>query len=152
MFGKGKDPTIDWPAAGPAPALDLDRQAVGPLRLGDPFEGARAIGRPMRLRGTASAGTQVLEYAGFELDFRDGRLACAKFELDGLAGVDVGDVRLSRATKPLDVQVWFGDPASDSTGGGGLRWIDFERDGATLALEFDAKGLICVQLYAEGYA
>ncbi|HUF79810.1 MAG TPA: hypothetical protein VMN03_01645 [Burkholderiales bacterium] len=40
----------------------------------------------------------------------------------------------------------------DSTGGGDLRWIDFARDGATLALEFDAKGLSCVQLYADGYA
>lgn len=94
----------------------------------------------------------MLEYAGFELDFRDGRLACAKFDLDGPGSVSVGDIRLSRSTKPLDAQVWFGEPSSDSTGAGDLRWIDFERDGATLALEFDAKGLACVQLYAEGYA
>jgi len=66
--------------------------------------------------------------------------------------VNVRDIRLTRAVKPIDVQVWFGDPASDSGGPNGLRWIDFEREGATLALEFDAKGLSCVQLYAEGYA
>jgi hypothetical protein len=122
------------------------------MRLGDPFDGAKAFGKPKRMRGPASGGNQVLEYAAFELDFRDGRLACAKFDLDGPESVNIGDIRLSRSTKPLDAQVWFGEPSSDSTGGGDLRWIDFERDGATLALEFDAKGLRCVQLYAEGYA
>jgi len=153
LFGKGKDPTSDWPAAGQAPVLDLERQAVGPLRLGDSFDGARTFGRPKRLRGPAKGGNQVLEYASFELDFRDGRLVCAKFDIEGRASVNVvGDIRLSRATKPIDAQVWFGEPSSDSTGGGGLRWIDFLRGGATLALEFDAKGLTCVQLYAEGYA
>ena len=153
MFGKDKDPTSDWPAAGQAPVLDLERQAVGPLRLGDSFDGARTFGQPKRLRGPAKGGNQVLEYASFELEFKDGRLVCAKFDIEGRASVNVvGDIRLSRATKPLDAQVWFGEPSSDSTGGGGLRWIDFLRDGATLALEFDAKGLTCVQLYAEGYA
>ena len=47
------------------------------------------------------------------------------------------------------------DPTSDwpvAGQGDNLRWIDFVRDGATLALELDAKGLDCVQLYAEGYA
>jgi hypothetical protein len=46
----------------------------------------------------------------------------------------------------------LGEPTSDSTGGGGLRWMDYERAGATLALEFDSGGLSCVQLYADGYA
>lgn len=152
MFGKGKDPTSDWPPPGQAPSLDLERQAVGPLPLGDAFEAAKAFGRPKRWRGPAGGGSQVLEYASFELDFRDGRLACAKFDIDRGASAIVGDIRLSRATKPLDALVWFGDPSSDSTGGGDLRWIDFARDGATLALEFDGKGLVCVQLYTEGYA
>lgn len=152
MFDKDKDPTFDWPAAGQAPSLDLERQAVGPLRLGDSFDAARALGRPRRLRGPANGGNQVLEYAGFELEFKAGLLVCAKFDIDDRSGVNVGDIRLSRSTKPLDAQVWFGEPSSDSTGGGDLRWIDFLRDGATLALEFDAKGLTCVQLYAEGYA
>jgi hypothetical protein len=152
VFGKGKDPTAGWPAGGPAPTLDLERQAVGPLRLGDSFDQAKIFGKPERLRGPARGANQVLEYPGFELEFQGGRLVCAKFDLDGHSGVNVGDIRLSRATKPLDAQVWFGEPSSDSTGGGGLRWIDFSRDGATLALEFDGKGLACVQLYAEGYA
>jgi len=148
-----RDPTSNWPAAGLAPTLDLERQGVGPMRLGGSFDDATAFGRPRRLRGPANAASQVLEYESFELEFQDGRLVCAKFDLDGRAGVNlVGDIRLSRATKPLDAQVWFGEPSSDSTGGGGLRWVDFLRDGATLALEFDAKGLTCVQLYAEGYA
>jgi hypothetical protein len=134
------------------PTLDLDRQAVGPLRLGDSVDGAKTLGPPKRLHGTGG-GNQVLEYESFELEFQDGRLVCAKFDLDGRASVNVvGDIRLSRATKPLDAQVWFGEPTSDSTGGRDLRWIDFVRGGATLALEFDAKGLSCVQLYAEGYA
>jgi hypothetical protein len=147
-----RDPTSDWPVAGQAPTLDLERQTVGPLRLGDPFDGAKALGRPKRVHGSAKDGNQVLEYPSFELEFHGGRLVCAKFDIDGAAGVNVGDIRLCRATKPLDAQVWFGEPASDSTGGGDLRWIDFMRDGATLALEFDSKGLSCVQLYAEGYA
>jgi hypothetical protein len=149
---KDKDPTADWPPAGQIPKLDLERQAVGPLRLGDAFDGAKSLGRPKRLYGPANGGNQVLEYASFELEFQDDRLVCAKFDLDGRASVNVGDFRLSRATKPMDAQVWFGEPSSDSTGGGDLRWIDFVRDGATLALEFDAEGLSCVQLYAEGYA
>ena len=119
------------------------------MRLGDPWDAARALGRPQRVTGTVS---EVLEYPGFELEFTDGRLVCVKFDVDEGTSVNVGDIRLSRATKPLDVQVWFGDPTSDSGSGGDFRWIDFERDGATLALEFDAKGLTCVQLYAEGYA
>ena len=152
MFGKEKDPTSGWPAAGQTPTLDLERQAVGPLRLGDSFDGAKALGRPNRLRGSVAGGNPLLEYASFELEFQGGRLVCAKFDLDGSASVNVGDIRLSRSTKPIDAQVWFGEPSSDTTDGGDLRWIDFERDGATLALEFDAKGLNCVQLYAEGYA
>ena len=152
MFGKGKDPTSDWPATGQPPTLDLERQAVGPLRLGDAFDGAKGLGRPKRLHGSANEGNLVLEYASFELEFQESRLVCVKFDIDGPADVNVGDIRLSRLTKPLDAQAWFGEPSSDSTGGGGLRWIDFLRDGATLALEFDAKGLSCVQLYAEGYA
>ena len=146
------DPTSDWPAAGQIPTLDLGRQAVGPLRLGDCLDGAKTFGRPKRLRGPANGGNQLLEYASFELEFQDGRLVCAKFDIDGPASVNVGDIRLSRLTKPLDAQVWFGEPSSDSRGGAGWRWIDFVCGGATLALEFDAKGLTCVQLYAEGYA
>lgn len=152
MFGKGKDPTAGWPPAGGAPVLDLERKAVGPLRLGDPFENAKALGRPDRVRGASKGGNRALVHAGFELEFRDDRLACARFDLDATASVQVGGFRLSRATKPLDAQVWFGEPSSDPTDGGALRWIDFERDGATLALEFDAQGLACVQLHAEGYA
>ena len=115
------------------------------------MEGAGAFGKPKRSRGKPG-GNQVFEYLGFELEFHDGCLACVKFDIDDAASVNVGDIRLSRATKPIDVQVWFGEPSSDTTGGGDLRWIDFERNGATLALEFDGKGLSCVQLYAEGYA
>jgi hypothetical protein len=152
LFGRDKDPTSNWPAAGLIPTLDLERRAVGPLRLGDSFDCAKVLGRPKRLRGRTNEGNQVLEYATFELEFQDGRLVCAKFDIEDRASVNVGDIRLSRSTKPIDAHVWFGEPLSDSTGGGDLRWIDFVRDGATLALEFDAKGLTCVQLYAEGYA
>jgi hypothetical protein len=133
------------------PLLDLERQSFGPLRLNASLEDASVFGPPKRKRG--SAGNQVLEYAGgYQLEFQGGRLICVKFDIDeGVTADVVGDIRLSRATKPLDVQVWFGEPASDSTSGD-LRWIDFERDTATLALEFDANGLSCVQLYGEGYA
>ena len=132
------------------PALDLALLTVGPLRLGDPPERARLLGAPKRSSG--SKGNEVHEYEGFELEFSGGGLVCVSFDLDEKASVPVGDWRLSRATKPVDVQVWLGEPSSDSTGGQGLRWIDYDRGGATLALEFDAKGLTCVQLYREGYA
>ena len=151
MFGKTKDPTIDWPATGAAPVLDLERKAVGPLRLGESFEAAKALGRPERFLGSVEGGNHVLEYASFDLEFHEGRLVCAKFDIDGPASVSVGGLRLSRSTKPLDARSWFGEPSSDSTNGT-WRWLDFLRDGATLALEFDAKGLTCVQLYAVGYA
>ena len=133
------------------PELDLQRRSFGPLKLNGSLDEAGAFGPPKRKHG--SGGNQVLEYAGgYQLEFKEGRLVCVKFDVDDGVSVDVaGNIRLSRATKPLDVQVWFGEPASDSSSGG-RRWIDFEREGATLALEFDGKGLNCVQLYAEGYA
>jgi hypothetical protein len=119
-----------------APLLDIDRQTFGPLRLGDPAERANGFSQP-----------------GVEVEVIDGKVACFKFDVDAKSCVNVaGDIRLTRATKPLDAQVWFGEPASDSTGGGNLRWMDFERGSATLALEFDGGQLSCVQLYAEGYA
>ena len=136
-----------------APVLDLEALSFGPIRLGDPVAGAVAIGKPKRALGDAKKGNQTLEYDAFQLEFSEGRLVCVKFDMDDRTVVNMaGDIHLKRATSPLDVQVWFGDPTSDSKGGGSLRWIDFERDGGTLALEFDAKGLNCVQLYAEGYA
>ena len=105
------------------------------------------MGRPKLFRDG------YLQYETFDLEFKDGRLIAVKFDIDEGSSVDVaGDIRLSRAVKPLDVQTWFGEPASDSTGGGNLRWIDFERGGATLALEFTDERLSCVQLYAEDYA
>jgi hypothetical protein len=130
--------------------LDFDAQAVGPIRLGDSPEAARALGAPKKVRG--GRGNETHEYDGFELEFHEGRLVCAKFDIEEPTRVPIGDWHLSRATKPLDVRVWFGEPSSDSTGGANLRWVDYERGGATLAFEFDATGLDCVQLYAEGYA
>ena len=152
MFGKRGDPTAGWPSTGAAPVLDLGNRSVGPLALGDRFEGAEALGRPTRVQGSVSDGSFTFEYPTFELQFMRGMLACVKFDIDEDTSAQVGDVRLSRAVKPLDVQVWFGDPASDSTGPGGLRWIDFERGGATLALEFTGQALTCVQLYSGEYA
>jgi hypothetical protein len=147
----GKDLTADWPSAGKAPTLDLERARVGPLRLGDPVESAKVLGKPDRFGGAQGAGA-VLEYAGYDLEFSDGRLVCAKFDVDGPRKVAVGDVELSRSTQPLDVHAWFGEPSSDSTDGKNLRWIDYEREAATLALEFSGGRLSCVQLYAPGYA
>ena len=142
----------DWPATGLPPTLDLEQQSVGPLRLGGGVDGAKSLGQPKRLHGSVNEGNAVLEYSSFELEFHGGGLVCVKFDIDGPASVNVGDICLSRLSKPLDAQAWFGEPSSDSTGGNGFRWIDFVRGGATLALEFDAKGLTCVQLYADGYA
>jgi hypothetical protein len=147
------DPTSGWPDAGPTPALDLDQRAVGPLRLGDPFAAARVFGRPKRLGGSVSDGNLMLEYATFELEFKGGAFICAKFDIDDPSRVVVDGFRLSRSSQPGEVLAWFGEPSSDSgSSGGNFRWIDFERDGATFALEFDRKGLTCVQLYGEGYA
>ena len=111
--------------------IDLDRLTVGALRLGDPPPGARSPD-------------------GYE--FEGGRLVCWSLDMDESAGVRVAGRMFTRATTPQDVRAWLGEPSSDSTGGGGLRWMDYERAGATLALEFDSGGLSCVQLYAEGYA
>ena len=152
MFGKRDDPTASWPATGAAPVLDLANHSVGPLSLGDRIDAAEALGRPQRVHGSMADGNMTLDYPSFELQFSRGILVCVKFDVDEGSSVHVGDIQLTRSTQPLDVQVWFGDPASDSTDGKSLRWIDFERDGATLALEFTAGGLSCVQLYAEGYA
>ena len=131
--------------------LDFENGRVGPLQLGDAIEAAGALGTPKKSSGKGD--NRHLDYGTFELHFIDGKLAAAKVDMvDARSAVDVGDKHLTRAVKPLDAQVWFGEPTSDSGGPNGLRWIDFEREGWTLALEFDAKGLNCVQLYAEGYA
>ena len=132
------------------PALDLERHSIGSFRLGDSLEAAGALGKPRRASG--AGGNRILQYDEFELEFQDDRLVCVKFDVDEGGRVPIGDYHLSRATRPLDVQIWFGEPSSDSTGAGDLRWIDYKRDAATFALEFDSKGLVCVQLYAEGYA
>jgi hypothetical protein len=146
---KGDDPTGKWPPPSGKPAIDLDGK-VGPLRLGDPLDQARPLGRPEKYDAT---GTDVdLEYDGYHLEFKEGRLVCAAFDIDGGTRVAVGEFTLSSAATPLDVQVWLGDPSSDSTSGDGLRWIDYERSGNTLALEFEKEKLVYVQLYAEGYA
>jgi len=153
VFGKRDDPTANWPQSGAAPTLDLAGRSVGPLRLGDPIDRAKALGRPARVRGVIAGGDVTLEYPSFQLEFSGGRLICVKFDVDDDSSpVQVGLIRLSRATRPPGVRVSFGEPSSDSAGAGGLRWIDYERDGATLALEFTGEALSCVQLYAEGYA
>ena len=149
MFFKREDPTADWPAAQEAPALDLERCALGEVRLGDPFEKARSLGKPRKVSGKAPK--LAFEYETFQLEFGETGLACVSFNVDAPSRVAVGRYELTRLTQPIDAQVWFGNPMSDSEADG-LRWLDFRCGSATLALEFDEEGLDCVQLYAEGYA
>lgn len=149
FFGKANDPTADWPLVDAAPAIDLDALAFGPVKLGGPLDAARALGRPHKFWG--KPGQERLDYKTYLLEFIDGGLACVSFDLDEVDEVAVGKYHLTRATQPLDAQVWFGDPASDSEGDG-LRWLDFKRGNATFALEFDASGLTCVQLYTPAFA
>lgn len=149
MFFSREDPTAGWPPAQAAPGLDLEGHAIGALRLGDPMEKARSLGKPKKVSGKAPK--LGLHYETFLLEFDDRGLICVSFEVDEGSRVAVGAYELTRATQPIDAQVWFGDPASDSAGDG-LRWLDFQRGTATFALEFDEEGLDCVQLYAEGYA
>ena len=143
------DPTAGWPAAEGVPPLDLERLAIGGLRLADPWEDARALGKPRKFSGRAPRIT--LEYETFELQFDERGLLCVTFNVDASSRVAVGQYELTRKTQPMDAQIWFGDTESDSEADG-LRWLDFRRGTATLALEFDEEGLDCVQLYAEGYA
>ena len=149
MFFSREDPTADWPPAQAVPPLDLEHCALGTLGLGDPFEKARSLGKPVKVSGKAPKRT--LSYQTFQLEFDDTGLVCVSFNVDEPSRVAVGQFELTRATQPIDAQVWFGDPASD-TAADGLRWLDFQRGTATFALEFDEEGLDCVQLYAEGYA
>jgi len=159
----GLDPTADWPPFdGKTPAIDLERKAFGPLKLGDALASARTLGRPSSRKGRGAMSILAYEAGGFELEFVAGKLACVAFDtciLDveranpkaAAAAVSVGGLKLSGTTTPQDVRAWFGEPTSES-GEGDLLWLDYERAGATLALEFDATGLAYVQLYAEGYA
>ena len=149
LFGKD-DPTAGWPAATGKPALDPEHHAVGPLRLGDPLEKARALGRPERVTGQLAQGT-FLEYADFDLEFSKGQLVCATFNVDPGKSVAVAGFTLTPTTTPLDVQAWLGEPSSDGREGK-FRWIDFERGEATLALEYTEGKLTCVQLYGKDYA
>ncbi|HYC36617.1 MAG TPA: hypothetical protein VEC19_09365 [Usitatibacter sp.] len=144
-----QDPTAGWPPASTRPALEVASKRVGPLVLGDALERASAVGKPLRIDRRASS--RVLEYEGYSLDFGDTGLMCASFAIEGKRSVRVDSHDFTAATTPLDAMAWLGDPTSDS-GDGGLRWLDYERDGATLALEFDDGKLTCVQLYSEAYA
>ena len=148
LFGKD-DPTADWPAATGKPALDPEHHAVGPLLIGDPIEKTRALGRPERV--TQGAGGTRLEYADFDLEFSQGRLACATFKLDPGKSVAVAGFTLTPTSTPLDVQAWLGEPSSDGREGK-LRWLDFERGDSTLALEYTDGKLSCVQLYGKDFA
>ena len=148
VFGK-RDPTAGWPAPRGQPVIDRKGRKVGPITLGDPFGEARAVGKPERV--TRQLSHQVFEYAGYDLEFGKEGLVCAKFDIEGAARVEVDGFGLTAATSPLDAIAWFGEPTSDSAEHG-LRWLDYERDGATLALEFDGGKLRCVQYYGEGYA
>ena len=152
FWKKDKDPTSGWPEVvrGYQPALDLALKSVGPLRLGDPLDDAQKIGRPKELRRSPGK-NQILEYGAFQLEFGDGRLICAAFDVDEGTQISADGAILSRTTTPTDAQFRLGTPTANSTGDG-LQWLDYERDGATLALEFDENGLTCVQLYGEGYA
>ena len=146
-----KDPTADWPPTAAKPSIDFENHAVGPIRLGDPVEKARALGRPLGSRRWGQGGT-LIEYQEFDLEFdKSGALVCAKFDILDDERVTVAGFALSSRTKPLDVRAWIGDPTSDSEEGK-LRWLDFERGDATLALEYQDGKLGCVQLYAKGYA
>jgi hypothetical protein len=147
---KEKDPVADWPEEGESPTLHLAPPAVGTVRLGDSLQAARALGKPVSCRG--EVGGYFLDYPRCGLEFKDDRLVCVHFNLAVEDDVTVGRHRLTFETTPVDAQVYFGDPTSDSSSPDGLRWLDFEQEGATLALEFDEDGLTCVQLYAEGYA
>ena len=149
LFGSKPDPTASWAAPAAKPGIDLTGK-VGAMRLGDALEKARSIGRPARFE--PGEGTDAdLEYDGYHLEFIDGRLACAAFDVEGGGSVSVGEFDLTAATSPLDVQVWLGDPTSDSSEEK-LRWIDYERDGITLALEFENEKLAYVQLYNQHFA
>jgi hypothetical protein len=151
LLGGDDDPTADWPPATGKPAIDFENHAVGPIRLGEPVEKARPLGRPLGGRRFGPGGT-LLEYEEFDLEFdKSGALVCAKFDILDKERVTVAGFALSAKTTPLDVKSWIGEPTSDSEEVK-LRWLDFERGDATLALEYRDGKLGCVQLYAKGYA
>jgi hypothetical protein len=147
----GQHPSAQWPPGSARPAIDLERQAVGPVRLGDALEAAKPFGPPQRVSNAGPHAVR-LEYAGFDLEFRDDKLVCAGFDLEDAKRVTVGGFTLSPASTPLDVQAWLGEPTSDSRSRDGLRWLDYERGEVTLALEYDDGKLACVQVYAKGWA
>jgi hypothetical protein len=150
LFGRA-DPTADWPPfAGAVPKFDLERLALGPVRLGDPFEAARALGKPQAFDGDLAKGKAFLEYGLFDLDFRDGKLMCVGFDVLA-AEAPVGGLRLSGSTTPETVRGWFGEPKTDGVDGG-FRWIEYQRGGATLEFEFGSDGRLgYVQVYLDGY-
>ena len=161
----GKDPTEGWPPhSGGQPTFDLEMLAVGSLRLGAAFEGARSVGKPSRWR-EPTRGALVLEYApvAMELRFHDRKLVCAGFytaadaiERFGAGSKPceptIGGHRVTGQTTPDEVLARFGPPVSDGGSPAGLRWIEYQRGSATLEFEFDEGLLGFVQIYAEGYA
>ncbi len=147
------DPTAAWPPAkGKAPAIDLENLGVGPLRLGDPFEKARAFGRPVRFAQRAEGqGKQLLDYDGFDLEFDGGEFVCLQVDLYDGGEVSAAGLTLRGATTPADVRAWLGAPTSESTREDIVN-LSYERNGASLDLEFDDEGLACVQYYRDGWA
>ena len=147
------DPTVDWPAGGgKAPVLDLEGLGVGSIRLGDPFEKARAFGRPVRFAQRAEGeGKQFLEYDGFDLEFDGGALVCVEVHLYDGGEVRVSGFTLTSATTQADLRAWLGEPTEESTRED-IVWLSYERNGASLDLEFEDEGLASVQFYREGWA
>ena len=161
----GTDPTAGWPPhSGNQPVFDLEMLAVGSLRLGATFDGARSLGKPSAYRAPAR-GSVMLEYApvGMELRFHDAKLVCASFTTAGdsiqrfgkgaaPSQPTIGGHKVTGQTTPEEVLAWFGEPVSDGGSPDGLRWIEYQRGSATLEFEFDEGALGFVQVYAEGYA
>jgi hypothetical protein len=153
LLGRWRDPTKDWRVeVGASPDFDLSRMAFGSLRLGDPIEAARFLGRPDSFRWKKDGYCELLyARAGFQLDFQGGHLCYVAF----FVGVDTyqpthptlslsqpqirGGIRLTQRTGREELLRYFGRPVSEDCDSDETI-LYYLRGGVTMEFELDGSG------------
>lgn len=160
LFGRPPDPTADWPiVSDPLPAIQLEPFAIGRLRLGDPLDAARFLGRPDKCDLSKTPGMLTLDYAsrGFELAFDEFRLSDAEFYLgygtffspdpeEPLCSLCLADgTQLNAETTRQDIEQLLGKPTKSKVDpeDGDEDW-SYHLRGLAMRFKFTREGRLAV--------
>jgi hypothetical protein len=155
LFRRKPDPTAEWPVVAGTPAVSVPSRSVGFLRFGDPFEKARALGRPDAYTEHA-AGTATLDYRsrGFAVEYELGRfIELAYFIGPGGMTPSAPEPHYVRPTTPggllltpgvslSDIRTEYGDQGGDEPD-----LLTYEHEGLVQEFAFESGRLATWTLY-----